>query len=194
MQKLLSHWKIASCLVATVVGASVFSGVEPTLPIHLQRTFHADASTIGLLFMAIVIPTFLSPVIGAASDKYGRWVVSCTGTVLTAISAPLIAYPSKHIWLEIPPLMLFGLASSMITTPLLPQMGEVVHKLGGGAYGRVYALFNMAYSIGMLFGPIVGGILLDKITFWGQMCVFSACLWLAVPVMFDWSMVRRTEE
>ncbi|RUS22520.1 hypothetical protein BC937DRAFT_88613 [Endogone sp. FLAS-F59071] len=137
MWKLLSHWTIASCLLATVVGASVFSGVEPTLPIHLQRTFHADASTIGLLFMAIVIPTFLSPVIGAASDKYGGKVVSCTGTVLTAISAPLIAYPSKHIWLEIPPLMLFGLASSMITTPLLPQMGEVVHKLGGGAYGRV---------------------------------------------------------
>ncbi|RUS23397.1 major facilitator superfamily domain-containing protein [Jimgerdemannia flammicorona] len=184
MWSLLQRWTILSCLLATVLGSSIFSGIEPTLPIHLQDTFHADASTVGLIFMAIVIPTFLSPLVGLASDRFGRKTISAAGTLLVALVAPLIALPSKTLWLIVPPLMVFGLASSMITTPLLPEMGEVVHELGGGAYATVYALYNMAYSIGMLVGPVIAGLLIDKVGFLGEMCAFTACLLAAAPVAY----------
>lgn len=37
-------------LGATVVVSLVVSGMEPTLPLHLEQVFHADNTTIGLMF------------------------------------------------------------------------------------------------------------------------------------------------
>ena len=47
MISLLKNWRILSCVLCTTVSASVFAGIEPALPIHLQKEFNAPASTIG---------------------------------------------------------------------------------------------------------------------------------------------------
>jgi MFS transporter, DHA1 family, solute carrier family 18 (vesicular amine transporter), member 1/2 len=47
MIDLLKNWRIMSCVLCVTVSASVFSGIEPALPIHLRDTFDASASTIG---------------------------------------------------------------------------------------------------------------------------------------------------
>lgn len=44
---LLKNWRILSCVLCVIVSASVFAGIEPALPIHLQDTYNASASTIG---------------------------------------------------------------------------------------------------------------------------------------------------
>lgn len=44
---LLKNWRILSCVLCVIVSASVFSGIEPALPIHLQNEFNASASMIG---------------------------------------------------------------------------------------------------------------------------------------------------
>lgn len=69
MIDLLKNWRILSCVLCVTVSASVFAGIEPALPIHLQKTFNASASTIGLIFVAMVVPAFLAPLIGHLSDK-----------------------------------------------------------------------------------------------------------------------------
>lgn len=47
MIDLLKNWRILSCVLCVTVSASVFAGIEPALPIHLQDNFNASASTIG---------------------------------------------------------------------------------------------------------------------------------------------------
>lgn len=47
MFDLLKNWRIMSCVLCVTVSASVFAGIEPALPIHLQKTYNATASTIG---------------------------------------------------------------------------------------------------------------------------------------------------
>lgn len=47
MFDLLKNWRIMSCILCVTVSASVFAGIEPALPIHLQKTYNASASTIG---------------------------------------------------------------------------------------------------------------------------------------------------
>lgn len=47
MWSLLHHWRILSCVFCVIVSASVFSGIEPALPVHLQRMYNCSASTIG---------------------------------------------------------------------------------------------------------------------------------------------------
>lgn len=51
MIDLLKNWRILSCVLCVMVSASVFAGIEPALPIHLQDTFNASASTVGCKYI-----------------------------------------------------------------------------------------------------------------------------------------------
>ncbi|CEP18156.1 hypothetical protein [Parasitella parasitica] len=191
MFDLLKNWRILSCVLCVTVSASVFAGIEPALPIHLQKTFNASASTIGLIFVAMVVPAFLAPLIGHLSDKIGRQVISATGMILMAFASPLVALQYTSIYYIIPPLMVFGLSSPVILTPILPEMGETVSVMGGAAYAQVYALYNMAYSIGMFIGPVVAGLIMSAANFETLMLVFAASLIICSPVMMNWGAVYR---
>ncbi|KAI8639413.1 major facilitator superfamily domain-containing protein [Parasitella parasitica] len=191
MIDLLKNWRILSCVLCVTVSASVFAGIEPALPIHLQKTFNASASTIGLIFVAMVVPAFLAPIIGHLSDKIGRQVISATGMLLMAVASPLVALQYTSIYWIIPPLMAFGLSSPVTLTPILPEMGETVSDMGGAAYAQVYALYNMAYSIGMFIGPVVAGLIMSAADFETLMLVFGVSLIICSPVMVNWGAVYR---
>ncbi|KAL0095354.1 major facilitator superfamily domain-containing protein [Phycomyces blakesleeanus] len=191
MWLLLKNWRIMSCLLCVVVSASVFAGIEPALPIHLQLTYNASASTIGLIFVTMVVPAFLAPLIGHLSDKIGRQVISATGMILMAVASPLVALHFESIYMIIPPLMIFGLSSPVTLTPVLPEMGETVHDMGGAAYAQVYALYNMAYSIGMFIGPVLAGAVMASSGFETLMLAFGFSLLICSPVMMDWFAIWR---
>lgn len=55
MIALLKNWRILSCVLCVIVSASVFSGIEPALPIHLQNEFDASASTIGSRYFSYTL-------------------------------------------------------------------------------------------------------------------------------------------
>lgn len=47
MWGLCKNWKIMCCVLCTTISASVFSGIEPALPIHLEKAYDSSASTVG---------------------------------------------------------------------------------------------------------------------------------------------------
>jgi len=58
----------------------------------------------------------------------------------------------------------------------MPQLANIVDKLAGNSFARVYAIFNMTYSLGMIAGPWVVGLVkfyfgfilgMGVITIWG---------------------------
>ncbi|KAI9322462.1 major facilitator superfamily domain-containing protein [Dichotomocladium elegans] len=191
MLGLCKNWKIMCCVLCTAVSASVFSGVEPALPVYLEKSYGASASTVGLIFVSMVIPAFLAPVIGFLSDKMGRDVISASGMLLMAIASPLVALPYPTVYMIVPSLMVFGFSSPLTLTPILPEMGEVVDSLGGEAYAQVYALYNMAYSAGMFLGPNCAGLIMTYAGFKTLMFTFGAALFICTPVMMDWKLVWR---
>ncbi|ORY96514.1 major facilitator superfamily domain-containing protein [Syncephalastrum racemosum] len=192
MWSLCKNWRILCCILCTIICSSVFSGMEPALPIYLEKTYGASASLVGTIFVAMVVPAFLAPVIGGPiSDLMGRQALSASGIIMMAIAAPLVAIHYKSIYMIIPALAMFGLSCPVILTPILPEMGEVVDDLGGSAYAQVYALYNMAYSAGMAFGPIGSGLIISAATFETLMLVFSIILLAFTPVMMDWVAVWR---
>jgi MFS transporter, DHA1 family, solute carrier family 18 (vesicular amine transporter), member 1/2 len=77
----------------------------------------------------MVVPAFLSPVIGYLSDHYGRKSISAAGLITMAVISPVLAVKYSSVYQIIPPLMIFGLSSPMTLTPILPEMGEVVHEI-----------------------------------------------------------------
>ncbi|KAL1925759.1 uncharacterized protein VTP21DRAFT_642 [Calcarisporiella thermophila] len=174
-------------LCATIVASSIFCGIEPTLPIYLRQTFHADETTIGFLFIAMIVPTFLSPLVGYLADRCGRLLVSGIGALCFAVTLFFVPIPpDRSVYLSLIPLLLCGAASCLMTTPLLPEIGSRVHAMGSGANGRVYGLYNMAYSLGMAIGPILAGFLIDTYGFWWEMAVFALVLLAYSPLLLSW--------
>ncbi|CAG8507133.1 11443_t:CDS:2 [Scutellospora calospora] len=164
---LIKDWEVISiCLTLSIV-ASAFSAIEPTFPIYLREEFNADPSEIGLVYITVVIPTFASPLIGYLSYYVGQRRLCGIGILWISVALPLIALPN-NLWLEVIPLFFFGATYSIISTPSLPLLAERVKEMGGGAYGQVYGLWNMAYSLGMFIGPAIAGVLMEYYRFFGN--------------------------
>ncbi|KAJ3068404.1 hypothetical protein HK102_007183, partial [Quaeritorhiza haematococci] len=101
-----------------------------------------------------------SMLIGPLSDAHGRKNIIALGCVLVGFAAPLVAL-SPTLPLLVITLALFGATYAILMTPTLPEMAEFVDKKGGGAYATVYGMWNVAYSAGMIVGPVVGGMVMD---------------------------------
>ncbi|KAI8053391.1 major facilitator superfamily domain-containing protein [Syncephalis plumigaleata] len=171
---------IVDC-ITIMVASSVFSGIEPTLPLHLIDRFELDPSLVGLLFMVIVLPHMIAtPVVGWLCDRVSCKAVAAIGMLLFALASPPIALPSQ-LNTEIICLAVFGLTAAIAMTPILPDMANQVTARGGGAYAQVFALWNMAYSLGMLIGPILSGIIMVQYGFLYNMVIFAVMLLFIAP-------------
>ena len=62
-------------------------------------------------------------------------------------------------------------------------MASFVTDRGGDGYGRVYALFNVAYSCGMLLGPWIAGFTYDLLGFLYLMVAFAVALFVIGLIM-----------
>ena len=56
-------------------------------------------------------------------------------------------------------------ALSLVITPSLAYMGEATASAGLGSFGVAYGLYNVAWGVGLLAGPAVGGFLFERIGF-----------------------------
>ncbi|ORX89629.1 MFS general substrate transporter [Basidiobolus meristosporus CBS 931.73] len=137
MLTMMKHWPIIKCFLITLLSSSAYACVEPTLTIYLGEEFGYNTGTIGLLYIALVVPNvFVAPISGWLSDHYGRMFVSGLGLLVFAPIIVLLAVP-KVLW---------GLI--VVMTPVQPELGDYIRTLGGGAYAQAFGLFNMAFSGG----------------------------------------------
>ena len=74
---LLSSRRVLSALWACLVQASLMTAFDTILPLFVRDTFHWNSLGAGLIFLPLVIVSFIGPVVGWASDKYGpRWLAT----------------------------------------------------------------------------------------------------------------------
>ncbi|KAF1807020.1 major facilitator superfamily domain-containing protein [Mucor lusitanicus] len=192
LQLLSQHRLIASLLLAFANGC-VYNVFEPTLTVRLSTEWGYNASQIGLVFLAQVIPTFVAtPLAGVISDKYGPKVVCFTTLVVCAITMFLIGIPSNSTAGGIIPLIVIfaiqGFTAFAFITPVLPELAYVVDHLnpddGDSGQGMSYALFNIAFGLGGLVGPLLGGFLYGRIGFFNMCVVMGAFLAACCPYVF----------
>ncbi|KAK3841144.1 MAG: major facilitator superfamily domain-containing protein [Linnemannia gamsii] len=184
-----SNWTITCCLLATFVAASVFSGLEPILPLYLEELLGAGPTQTGLIFLAAIFPTLFSSAIGYYADKIGHFYISLLGMFIFAIATFCLSLPRSFLSFILP-LALFGLGSSTILTPLLPAMADVVNKKGWNGYAKTYALYNMTYSLSMAIGPITAGFIFEDFDFQWTMIMFGCLIVVATPIIFTAQIVE----
>ncbi|XJO78133.1 hypothetical protein BDV3_002621 [Batrachochytrium dendrobatidis] len=168
-------------LVTIVMGCAT-AAFESTLALHLRDRYGYDVERIGLVFMGMVIPSlFCTPIAGYVYDRLGFRVVSGVGVAVCAVLAPFLAlYQGIVSFLII--LITFTMSISSIgMTPMMPEISACVPR---SAFARTYSLFNVAFSGGLLFGPIVGSLVYHVGGWFWECIVLFILLILCVPMIF----------
>ncbi len=103
---------------------------------------------------------FGAPILGALSDKYGRKPILLIALVGTCIGYLLFAYAivSKNLWLLFFARMLPGFTGgniSIITSSIADVSDDESRT-------RNFGLVGMAFGIGFILGPMIGGLLSDN--------------------------------
>ena len=180
--RLLGSARLLAALFGCFVYAAVTTSFDSTLPLFTQSLFNWTSLGAGLIFLPLVVPSFLGPVIGAASDRYGPKWLSTGGFVLAipfSICLRFVTYDSLAQKVLLCAMLAgVGLACALVMGPLMAEITWVVEAeerrlpagaLGPrGAYAQAYGLFNMAFSGGALVGPILGGLVKARAG-WGTM-------------------------
>ncbi|KAH6582871.1 hypothetical protein BASA61_008282 [Batrachochytrium salamandrivorans] len=142
-------------VVTIVIGIST-AAFESTLALHLRDKYAYDVERIGLVFMGIVIPSlFCTPLAGYAYDRLGFRTISGTGVLLCAIIAPFLSLDQGIVVFLV---LLITFTVSITSIAMAPMMPAVCASVPNSAFARSYAIFNMAYSIGLLLGPVIGSL------------------------------------
>jgi MFS transporter, DHA1 family, solute carrier family 18 (vesicular amine transporter), member 1/2 len=167
---------IAACAAAVVVLAATLSMYEPVLALHLNAYLGIGPARIGYVFGAAAVATaILNPLYGRLADRVGARRLTMVGLVCAGLALPCLSlissYPSA--------VALYVLQASMAAlaiTPSLAYMGEAVAQAGLGSFGVGYGLYNMAWGVGLLGGPALGGFLYERLGFTMLTLVWAPCV------------------
>ena len=178
---LLRTPRLIAALWACLVVATLLTSFDSVLPLYVSRTFHWDSLGAGLIFLSVCVPTFLEPVIGWLSDRYGtRWLAAggFLGAMPFYVLLRFVTYNSLEQKVLLCALLtLIGVTVSLVMAPMMAEITRIVEAVeqerpgifgDSGAYAQGYALFNVAWAGGTLVGPIWGGYVVGEAG-WGTM-------------------------
>lgn len=160
-RQLLSNPTIRVFAGAMALGSCLWALLESTLPLDMDRRLGRSPSQIGLLFAAAALAhTFTSPLMGRLSDRIGRARVLRMGLAMTVVILPLPALVPQP-WMVALAMMGLGSTASFIMSPCSPAVADQVERLGSQSFASAFSILNLAYSVGLMVGPLVGGALVQ---------------------------------
>ena len=174
---------VGACAAAVTVAATTMSMLEPVLALHLQL-IGTNPGRIGLVFgIAAIASAVLHPIYGRLADRWGARRLTLLGLGVSGCVMPALA-GVVSVESAIPIFVIQIAALSMVIAPSLAYMAEATSDAGLGSFGVAYGLYNVAWGIGLLVGPAVGGFLFERmglarLAFWWAPAVIVATLLLA---------------
>jgi MFS family permease len=181
-------------------------GFDAVLALFVQSTFAWNSTAAGLMFLAIFVPGFVSPLVGWIADRYGAKWPSFAGFLVIAPTIICLRFVSEntigHKVLLAVLLAIAGVAMSFSNTPLMAEITYVIVEKAEenpgifgekGVYGMGYGLFTMAFAAGGVVGPLWAGYV-NVSAGWGT-TMWSLAVWdaSAAVVVAIWlgSKLRR---
>lgn len=164
---LLCSRRLLAALFCALVQAALTTAFDSVLPIHAANIFNWTSTGAAVLFLPLVIPTFVAPLFGRLSDKFGGRYFVVVGFVLAV--PPLVclrfvkenSIGDKVLFCVL--LTLIGLSFALTFPIIMAEISGVVEAKEksmlakghpgfgkGGAYAQAYALFNMAFAAGCM--------------------------------------------
>lgn len=132
-------------------GSSFFSGDVS----HELKSFYY-----GLLLLCYPLLQFFgAPILGSLSDRYGRKPVLSIALIGTLVGYLLFAYAvtSHNLWLLFFSRMLPGFTGGNVSI-IMSSISDISDE---ASRTRNFGLVGMAFGIGFILGPSIGGLLAD---------------------------------
>ncbi len=162
-RQLLSNPVIRLFAGAMALGSGLWALLESTLPLDLDHRLALSPYRIGLCFAAAALTqSITSPLMGRLSDRIGRAKVLRIGLLLALVLLPLPALLPKA-WMVVVAMLGLGTTASFIMSPCSPAMADQVEQQGSQSFASAFSILNLAYSLGMMVGPLVGGALVQAL-------------------------------
>ncbi|CAL8300491.1 unnamed protein product [Boreogadus saida] len=172
--------KVPKVLLVCFFMFSLSSGLgflDTTLSLFAIEKFGLTPGYVGLLFLGFSLPyALIAPALGFFADKYPAtrsWFM-ILGGLLTGLSfcflgpAPFLHITSQ-LWLLIFMLCVIGFGLGAGFMPCLPEIISAAYEQGFedglGTLGMVSGLFGACWSVGIFYGPMMGGFLTQQLTF-----------------------------
>ncbi|XP_068436789.1 MFS-type transporter SLC18B1 isoform X2 [Clinocottus analis] len=174
---LLSKGKIILMCYTVFTLSGGLGLLDATLSLFAMEKFNLSAGYVGLILLGLSLPYCLgSPLFGFITDKYPStrpWFVVCGGTATAFGFFMLGPVPFLHIpnrlWLVILMLSVIGVSLGMTAIPMFPEIISCAYEQGYeeglSTLGMVSGLFGAFWSLGMFYGPIVGGLITQHLSF-----------------------------
>lgn len=181
---LTNRMVLIACFLEMVM-AMGFGVVEPMLPVRLSEELFMSSTMIGLVFGTATLSEGLtSPLFGWLSDRIGRKKPIVAGTILTAAIAPLLAVVNNRALVFVV-MAAIGAAMTMFGIASLPLATDALeHSEVGGErpHGTAFGVLNMAWSLGMIIGPIWGGAVSGSLGLFWALAIYSVVLLVSCAV------------
>jgi DHA1 family solute carrier family 18 vesicular amine transporter 1/2 len=176
---------VATCAIAVIVGGGTIAMLEPVLSLFLYSSLGLGPARIGLVFgMGALVAAALHPVFGHIADRVGGrsltlWGVAAIGAVLPLLSQSWSFLSAAGLY------TVAALAIATMITPSLTYMAEATASAGSPSFGVAYGLYNVAWAIGLLLGPALGGYLYERLGF-----TWLTLMWAPAVVLVAFALSR----
>ena len=175
---LLYSRRLLASLFGALIQAVLLTAFDSVLTIHAAETFNWKSTGAALLFLPIVIPTFMAPLWGWLSDKYGGRYLVIVGFLCGCPPLICLRFVNENTIrdkvLICALLAIIGLFIGMTFAPVMAEISAVAEAKEknmiasgrpgfgkGGAFAQAYALYNMAFAGGCMVGPLLAGFVVE---------------------------------
>lgn len=156
---------VAACALAVVAASASIAMLEPVFPLYLSSRAGLGPARVGLVFgIGAVASSSLHPICGRLTDRFGGRRLTIVGLVAAACVMPLLG----RAWSFESAAALYVLQSAavaLVITPSLAFMAEATTAAAVESFGVSYGLYNLAWGVGLLVGPAVGGFAFERVGF-----------------------------
>jgi MFS family permease len=148
---------------------------------HLDEIFGFGSLQAGLVMLALAIPSLIGPAVGMMVDKFGVKLFATLGFICACPCFILLRLPDHHnvrqVVLLCALLALLGASLVVLVGPVMTDLASFTAKLEkrrpgfygkGGGLASAFGIFNVAFSIGIIIGPLQAGATKDR-SGWGMM-------------------------
>lgn len=141
--------------------ALLFGVLVVLMPLALDGAGFGAIAIGAVWLVAAALEAVLNPVIGHASDRFGRLAPVRIGLVAATVASLLLAVLSGPVAL-VALTLAAGVAYGSFYTPALVVLSDSAERIGL-AQGLVFGLMSLAWATGNTLGPLAGGALADAV-------------------------------
>ncbi|MCB8881470.1 MFS transporter [Acidisoma cellulosilytica] len=180
---LLMDRSVVVSAIAVAAAAAGWGILEPLLPHHLQRTSGPGPAVVGLLFtVASIVYGLFAPLVSFSTARFGLKPTIIGGLLGMAVTLPLLGVSLSLPMIGLV-LCLVSIALAFLLNPTAAELGYAVERRGLACYGAVYAVYNIAYSIGMMGASTLVVLPASSVSFSQIMLCAGLILLLLIPLV-----------